>query len=309
MTQSLQKSAFALGIGCALLSCLRAEVIPVFLEPDLSANRIATIDPDQFYLIESYPVLDSVKAAEGWLFAEYDGTFVGFVDPNRVTKGLGVRANTPVYLRPDNRSPVLSLIRDGDTVEVKHLGTDWVEIEFQKRVPVYFIDPEVTARARSEPQPQPEPEPRPEPRPERLPERDPESPIPVEPLTRTDREERAPRELDPIRTPPAIDVAPGLGPDRDRRPHAPIGAPASDVPRFMEGTLVRASRLFGFTPRYQWELKAAGNRRLAWVDLSGVLVSSLAEYEGKQVRIYGEVQTLQNGREQIIFARTMRLRQ
>ena len=298
-------ASIALGLFPALLSA-QSGGIPVFLEPVPGATRVATIPGGQIDLIESYPVLDDAKAEEGWRFAEYEGTFAGFVDPSSVLKGLEVAPRTPVYLRPDSTSPVLSLIQEGDVVEIIRVGTDWVEIEFQKLVPVYFQDPAVSGFT---PPSQPRPE---ETAP--LESGTPDEPIPVEPLLRAGEDSEAPpvseeepRTLDPIRTPPQVDVSPGLSPDRDRT-RAPEGAPASDVPRSIEGKLVRATRLFGFKPRYTYELKAPGGRRLAWVDLSGVLVSSLATYEGKQVRIYGEIRSTAEDTAPVVFARTLRLR-
>lgn len=293
------------GILPALLSAQEAG-IPVFLEPIANATRVATIAPDQVNLIESYPVLDDAKAADGWMFAEYQGTFAGFVDPSAVTKGLRVQSNTPVYLRPDNRSPVLALIQSDDPVEILQVGTDWVEIEFEKLVPVYYQDPSVVGYPQADTRPQTEtPQPR-EPRPTEQPD---EEPIPVEPLMRAGNKqpEPEPETLEPIRTPPQIDVSPGLNPNRESA-LVPEGSPASDIPRSIEGKLVRSSRLFGFNPKYEFELKAPGGKRLAWVDLSGVLVSSLAPYVGNQVRIYGEIQSTSEGNPPVVFARTLRLR-
>ncbi len=303
---------FLKGLACITLGLFpfylsaQSGGIPVFLEPVLGGTRVASIPVGQIDLIESYPVLDDAKAEEGWRFAEYEGTFAGFVDPSSVRKGLDVAPRTPVFLRPDSTSPVLALIQEGDTVEVIRVATDWVEIEFQKLVPVYFQDPAVTGFT-SAPEPQRQPS---TPRESGTP----DEPIPVEPLLRAGEEpaslpldEEEPRTLDPIRTPPQVDISPGLSPDRGTT-RAPEGAPASDVPRSIEGKLVRATRLFGFKPRYTYELKAPGGRRLAWVDLSRVLVSSLAPYEGKQVRIYGEIRSNTDDVAPVVFARTLRLR-
>lgn len=277
--------------------------IPVFLEPVPNSTRVASIDPNQINLIESYPVLDDAKAADGWMFAEYQGTFSGFVDPAAVAKGLRVQNNTPAYLRPDSRSPVLALIQSNDPVEILQVGTDWVEIEFEKLVPVYFQDPNVVGFPETDITPETE-----APLPPEEPE---EEPIPVEPLMRAGTQqpdpEPEPETLEPIRTPPQIDVSPGLNPERESA-LVPEGAPASDIPRFIEGKLVRSTRLFGFKPKYEYELKAPGGRRLAWVDLSGTLVSSLAPYIGNQVRIYGEIQSTSQGNPTVVFARTLRLR-
>jgi len=314
MNSYLALISFSLVLLTQVLTA-REKEIPVYLEPDSSSSQVASIDPDQFHLIEYFPVLDEAKAREGWLFAEYDGTFVGFVDPGTVTKGLNIQSNTPVYLRPDSGSPVLALIQEGDSVEIKQVGTDWVEIEFQKRVPVYFKDPDFEDPDAPEEETEPATPPQPERGERTLRNEDSrEEPIPVEPLTREEDRRQGENEtgntevLEAIETPPAPRVAPGLSPNRDTPTQAPSGSPAYDTPRYIEGKLVRATRLFGFKPRYRYELKSAGGKHMAWVDLSNVLVQSLAPYMDKQVRIYGEIRPLKANDDLIVFARTIRLR-
>ncbi len=272
------------------------EELPVFLEPDSNLTPIATLDPTQIDMIDTLPVLDANLAAQGWMFTEYFGTFVGFVDPETVTKSLGLTANTPVYLRPDRNSPVLALIQENDPVEIIRVGTDWTEVEFKKLVPVYFQIPQETDTLPQTEDPSMT-------GPAVLPPVT-DAPIPVDPLSRT-TESAELEELDPIETPPVITPG-GLEEDEASPTIVPRGAPAVDIPRMIQGKLRPANRVFGFAPKYRYELQSGTKKRIAWVDLSEVMVHSLSDYEFKQVIVYGEIVELSSG-PPLVKAKTIRL--
>ncbi len=277
--------------------------IPVYLEPDANSTQVATIDPEQLPLIDALSVLEETKAAEGWMFTEYYGTFVGFVDPNSVAKGLLIRPNTPAYLRPDIASPVLALIREEDDYEIIRAGTAWTEIEFQKLVPVYFRMPRQL----------------PDSTPADLSSRDespllanetrPEPPVDVPPVDRT-ADATEIEELPALETPPEVPLDTTVLTDEGENvlKRVPPGSPATDIPQYIEGRLERSSRIFGFKPKHKFELKIAGNRRIAWVDLSNVLVSSIATYEDRQVVIYGDILQTEGIEAPLVRARTIRLK-
>jgi len=65
MNSYLALISFSLVLLTQVLTA-REKEIPVYLEPDSSSSQVASIDPDQFHLIEYFPVLDEAKAREGW---------------------------------------------------------------------------------------------------------------------------------------------------------------------------------------------------------------------------------------------------
>ena len=281
--------------------------IPVYLEPNAASTPVATLDPNQSGAIDSLPVMDDEKAQEGWMFTEYFGTFVGFVDPGSVRKDLSLTDNVPAFLRPDRNSPVLALIQDTDETNVIRVGTDWAEVEFKKLVPVYYQDPAFLASL----QPDPVIIPGPQPDEPDLISADPDTPVQVDPVSRTTDPGTPIEELEPIRTSPepreTLPPVLSSGED-DQTPTAPRGAPAVDVPRSIQGKLQRASRIFGFKPKFQYEIRTGTNDRLAWIDLSDVLVSSLATYMDKEVIIYGEFREVDGSNQPLMVARTIQLR-
>jgi hypothetical protein len=313
MNFTRQMARFLLiGLPLAAVSGLIAQDgIPVFLEPNNATTPVASLDPGQVGLIDSLPVLDDRLAEEGWMFTEYFGTFAGYVNPASVTKSLSLANNTPVFLRPDNNSPVLALIQESDEVEIIRVGTDWTEIEFKKLVPVYFQLPsgEDSMEMTLAPDPVPTPPAREDASTVTVTERElpPEpvvdQPIEVDPLSRTNESAEI-EELDPIRSPTLPPPGTYVGQEDGYTP--PVGAPAVEIPRMIQGKLRRAGRVFGFKPKYKYELQSGTKKRIAWVDLSDVMVNSLSDYEFKQVVIYGDFESTDSDIP-LVRAKTIRL--
>lgn len=302
------------------LACLsgRSQGIPVYLEPDAASSPIATLDPASLATIDAMPVLDEARAAQGWMFSEYNGTFRGFIDPALV-QGDAVKPGTPAFLRPDRNSPVLSVILEGDTVRVTRRAADWVEVEFQKLIPVYFLGaaspaaPDATAPATAIV---------PAAAAASAPAED--TPIPVQPVTRLqDTPESLP--APPAETPPAsapelepLTTAPGTAPPLVRpgelggagQPWTQPNAPAVDIPRSIQGRLVRAGRNWrGARPPYVYELQAPGaGDRIAWVDLSDTVMTSVGAFLNRDVILYGAIVEVSGQKVPLVRVQLIKLR-
>lgn len=244
--------------------------IALHLQPDADSEVVAEVPTDHEAVTEGSPVLDEAKAAEGWMWTEYPGTFEGFVENADIGKNLAAVPGALVYAEDSATSRLLTVIESGDEATVSGPGGDWMPVEFTKAVPVYFVDPDY------------------EPEPEEAP------PVPLaggEPAAET-------------AAPPAQEAAL----PRAEAPEAgqPGGAPAEGIRRTVEGTLETSSTNL-FRRNHQLQLVDAQGRRLAWVktdDLVGA--GRVQNYLGREVSIYGEIRT--EGGDVFLYARSIRPR-
>ncbi len=80
-------------------------------------------------------------------------------------------------------------------------------------------------------------------------------------------------------------------------------------PRYFEGTLEKASRGIGKKPKFQFQLVTSRGKRIAYVDLSSLLASKpIKNYLDKKVLIYGGAIALDDSKDIVLYARTLRLR-
>ncbi|MGJ3243976.1 MAG: hypothetical protein ACFE0O_13620 [Opitutales bacterium] len=278
----------------------QASGIPVYLEPSTEADVVTRVQASDPAYADASPVLDETRAAQGWFWTEYLGTFNGFVTPASVTKSLEVRPDTVVYLRPDTDSPILTILREGDPASVVESG-DWVEIEFEKTVPVYIKkDPAPTTdsdRGESDMDTS-------------VPTPGPSAPgAAAGAATATAAtsgngsadEEEAIDQLETLK----IDDLTGEG----RELPAPRLKPADSLARNFQGTFRRAKYFLGIRkPKFTYELIGPNKKRIAWVDTSGLLVPRLDTFEGEQVTLYGELVEGEKPKDLTLKARYIRKR-
>lgn len=114
-----------------------AEKVALHFMPDSDARIIAELEPDDAKLALAEDVIEKEKKEEGWQWLEYEGTFKGYVALDDVGKDLEVAPGALIRLDPDPDSPILTVVEEGDDVELIWAG-DWAEVKFTKEVPVYF---------------------------------------------------------------------------------------------------------------------------------------------------------------------------
>ncbi len=116
---------------------LGAASITLYFEPDTEAAIAAEISPNDPALDRAEPVLEAVKREQGWLWMEHVVNFNGFVKNEEIGKNLSVKTGVYVRLRPDDVSPILTIIEELDVTDLISVG-DWSEIGLTKAVPVYL---------------------------------------------------------------------------------------------------------------------------------------------------------------------------
>jgi hypothetical protein len=283
-------------ISCALFSAalmVRGENVDLHLQPDIASPVVATVSADSPLLDGGTAVLDEARAALGWQFTDYSGMTTGYVPDAKIGKDLLPVENAIIYSRPEADSPVLTVFRKDMPLEIVDTGL-WWELRLEASFPVYFVStappelPAVTGIATVEAQPAVTESPA-------LP---PASPsITTDPVVDTPAGTPA---TAPAFTPSDRSTPPAVGPLRD-----PAFAGQS-----YEGIFKRSSKRFGlFRPKADYFLENAQGRRVAWVDLSKIVIpGSISNYLDEAVIIHGPRDKVDSSRDWIIHARNMRLK-
>ncbi len=242
-----------------------AEKVALYLESDITSEKIAEISPEDSRLSIAEPVMDEDNRAEGWYWMEYRGDFTGFVELKDVAKDLSVRPGALVYLRATYDSPVFTVITEEDAAELI-FAQDWAEISFSKAVPVYFKHPAKTV-----------------------------------PVLRFGKEGEA---------------SPTVQPEDSDRVYLPGAVPtvytnpaSENPPRYFEGTFEKATSWLGQKPKFKFQIVTGRGKRIAYVDISSLLATKpMKNYLDKKVLIYGGAIALDESKQIVVYARTLRLR-
>ena len=108
-------------------------------------------------------------------------------------------------------------------------------------------------------------------------------------------------ELDPIETqqpkPGKIDM-PGK---------PPLPAPAINIHRNFEGTLVLKPRKLGFQRDFPFQLENARGKRLAFIDVGNVRIIDPLEFKDQKVNVLGKLEAIEKGSDELVIrARLLR---
>jgi len=108
-------------------------------------------------------------------------------------------------------------------------------------------------------------------------------------------------ELDPIETqqpkPDKIDM-PGK---------PPLPAPAVNIHRNFEGTLVLKPRKLGFQRDFPFQLENARGKRLAFIDVGNVRIIDPLEFKDQKVNVLGKLEAVEKGSDELVIrARLLR---
>lgn len=252
-------------------------MMSMYLEPDANGTVYFQESMTNLNRLQPRPLLDGSGAGQGWMFVQYPGTYVAYVQAADLTANNQVRDGSKAYLEPNASSPVMSVIIDGDNATVSRVQNGWATVTYVGKAPAYFradqssVTPaqplEIIAdtNAPATPAPratQPAAAPRPAPRPAQT---NPAGGPPV--LEEVVMQESA-------QLPPA---QPNLRP------------PAQSVARYIQGRLEPVSvwdRTFG--SKYKYRLINANDDTIAYVVLDDSLIfGPVEDYWGKTVEIQG----------------------
>jgi Bacterial SH3 domain len=92
---------------------------------------------------------------------------------------------------------------------------------------------------------------------------------------------------------------------------APAAPPGDDIPlsRLFEGTLASTKALLSLHRPYDWQLNDANGKRVAYIDLSKLLLTDQIEnYAGRNVVVLGALLPIKDSRDLVIAAEGLRLK-
>jgi hypothetical protein len=207
----------------------------------------------------------------GWTAVEIHGPFEGYVKNRDLTKQLDVVPGATIVLAPKEGAPVLAVFEKGDKAEITGLRGGWTQIRLEKTLVAYIHAG------------------------------------PTEP---------APVAAPPPALPPA---APPAGAPTASAPSSAATSPAASAPpagesnvalsRLFEGTLAPTQSLLAPKRPYDWQLLDASGKRIAYVDLSKLLLTEqLGSYSGRLVVVLGSIKPIMQTDDLVIVAEGFRLK-
>lgn len=246
-----------------------AATAAVQTKPDPAAPVITTLKAGA----EPTPTAQAAEPLPpGWIAVDVPPPVLGYVQNTDFTKGLDVRPGSSIYLEPKAGAGVLATAAKNEKIEIVGLFGDWTQVRIDAPV-VGYVQVGPTA-ATTPPGPAAEAPAGPAP-----------APLPG-----------------PVAAPAAVSAGPA----------APLGgaaAESSGLARFLEGTV--ASTQHAFVPRrpYDWELVDDSGRRIAFLDLSRLVLTEQPEsYSGRRVLVYGPVHPTSSGKDLVVDVETLELK-
>jgi len=255
-----------------------AQRIELFLQPDTSAPSLATVNAADPQFKAGSLVLDTEKAAQGWLWGEYTTTLTGYVSDAKINKQLQPVAGALIHLSPDAASPVLTTVADGDNFEIVDTGAWWT-VRFTKSIPVYYRD---------------------------------SGPLPVGMDVEKPAEAPAPATRAPA-APPVMAPAPPVvaaTPTPVPQPRADTAPVAKGIAHQFEGTFRKAGRtLLMFEPKFRYEIVNSSGERIAYVDLDQVVLPGPIDgFLDRTVIVSGAWEAIEGDSDIVVRARHLRLK-
>lgn len=245
---------------------------PVHLRPDTGAATIGQFAAGETPRppLEAAPLTEAQRA-QGWEAISFLDNFRGYVNRADLSKDLNARIGALIYARSE-RDPnlVMTVAAQGDRFEVLELRGEWAEVSFRKPL-TGFIN-----RA-------PAPDPLQD-----------ETPIAPTPL---------------IETLPLVDSGEQAQPPEA---HGQIVASRAAIPidghiRVFEGRLARPRAWLGRGPPYQHQIVDTAGRRIAFLDMSKLLITApIEDYLNRNFQVFGIAEPIEGRRDFVIRAEHMR---
>jgi hypothetical protein len=225
------------------------------------------------YLKAGTEPVSAGPAPDGWTAVALPGPFSGYVKMGDFTKQLEVVPGSSIYLRPDATAPVLAKAAKGDKLEITGLHGKWTQISLNQPVIGYIHSGAAGAAAVASAEPV-------------APGPGPDAPIGA--------------------ATPATPAAPAPG--ASGREAAPENAASASLVRMIEGKFVAAHKLFAKRP-YQWELADSTGTRLAYLDVSKLLLTEqLDRYIDRQVSVTGAVEPVPKSQDVVVRVESLQLK-
>jgi hypothetical protein len=205
----------------------------------------------------------------GWIAVEVAGPFEGYVKNRSLTKQLDVVPGSSVYVAPKETSAVLAVFAKGDKAEITGLHGSWTQIRLEKTLVGYIQAGPETPSAAAAAT---------------------AAPVPAAPSAAT--------QAAPAAAAPAPAAAAPAGDDG-----------GSSLARLFEGTLASTKTLLMPKRPFDWQLVDASGKRIAYVDLSKLLLTDQIEnYAGHGVVVLGSLKPVKDSNDLVISVEGLRLK-
>ncbi len=222
------------------------------------------------YLPAGTEPVSAGPAPEGWMAVAMPGPFSGYVKMGDFTKQLDVVPGSSIYVKPDASAAVLTKAAKGDKLEITGLHGKWTQVSLNQPVIGYIHPGPAGAATMASADPM-------------APGPSPDAPIAVA-------------------TPaPAAAPIPTTG-------RAAESTGSASLVRMIEGKFVAAHKLFAKRP-YQWELSDSTGTRLAYLDVSKLLLTEqLDRYIDRQVSVTGAVEPVPKSEDVVVRVESLQLK-
>jgi hypothetical protein len=219
---------------------------------------------------EQPPLSDKVgPPPPGWIAVDMAGPFEGYVKNKDLTKQLDPLPGSKIYVAPKDTAAVLTVFAKGDKAEITGLHGSWTQIHLEK-VLVGYIQTGSPAAEPMTPAP---------------------APVPFSAIP-------AAAPSSPVAAPSAPSAVPTLPSSGD-----------VTLSKLFEGTLTGTRTLLSPKRPYDWQLVDADGKRVAYVDLSKLLIpDQIDNYAGHGVVVLGSLDTVANSSDLVIHAEGLRLK-
>jgi len=215
------------------------------------------------------PADNAAPAPAGWSAVEVHGPFEGYVKNRDLTKQLDVLPGASIYLAPKDDAGVLAVFAKGDKAEITGLHGKWTQVRLEKTLVGYIRT-------------------------------GPAEPAPA----------AAPPSLPVAGAPPmTVGPSPASPAPASQAPASPVQEESVPLSRLYEGTLASTRSILAPRRPYDWQLLDASGKRIAYVDLSKLLLTErIPNYIGHTVVVLGSMRPVKETDDLVIAVDAFRLK-
>lgn len=245
----------------------------VHLEPEADAPVLRVLEPGS-----DATTAPDARAPEGWTALLLPGPHDVYVENKDITKSLDVKPGAALRLQSSTDAPVVARASENEPVEITGLRGRWTQLRLNRPLTGYA---RIAAPA-----------------------------SPASPAATRDTSVATSRLRD---APPA----PQNGSARSAPPAQGRAVPLVDrgdggvaaLPRLFEGRFVSTRAPFRPRRPYDYALEDAAGSRIAYVDLSKILLTDQIEnYTGRTVAAFGTARPVQGTKDIVVIAESLQLR-
>lgn len=248
--------------------------VSLHLQPDAESPTVGTIAAG----MSVTPMIRDELSAEGlgdlpsgWLAMRSNGPFFAYVHNDEMGKDLTAKPGATLHAAPDDASPTILTLEEGDRADAVDLAGDWTKVVFRKELVVFFNAlPEASPSEETNPAP-------------------------------------APATISPTAAPPTTEEP--MTPAAEEAVTVQTESNATNAaPRTFQGYLKKTRRFLGQGPKLDYQLVDESNKRIALLDLSALLLTDpLDRLENRLVTVYGPGLKIPGVKDVVIRVETLRL--